>query len=90
VEERPPTEEITESVMKAQGAIADVIAHLQAGGSPTDDFVKAKMGDIKPAITKVSAAVEQRKGPKASVSVSVGGGDPKLGTYGMVSLVIEF
>jgi hypothetical protein len=76
--------------MKAQAAIAGVIAHLQAGGSPTDDFVKSKMGDIKPAITKVSSAVEQRKGPKASVSVSVGAGDPKLGTYGLVSLVIEF
>jgi hypothetical protein len=90
VEERPPTAEITESVMKAQAAIADVIAHLQAGGSPTDDFVKGKMGDIKPAISKVSAAVEQRKGPKASVGVSVGGGDPKLGAYGLVSLVVEF
>jgi hypothetical protein len=90
VEERPPTEEITESVMKAQAAIADVIAHLQAGGSPGDDFVKQKMGDIKPAISKVSGAVEQRKGPKASVKLSVGSGDAKLGTYGMVSLVVEF
>jgi hypothetical protein len=90
VEDRPPTEEITESVMKAQAAIAAVIAHLQAGGSPSDDFVKQRMGDIKPAISKVSAAVEQRKGPKASVKLSVGTGDPKLGTYGMVSLVVEF
>jgi hypothetical protein len=90
VEERPPTEEITASVMKAQAAIADVIAHLQAGGSPTDDFVKQKMGDIKPAISKVSGAVEQRKGPQASVKLSVGSGDPKLGSYGMVSLVINF
>jgi hypothetical protein len=90
VEERPPAEEITASVMKAQAAIADVIAHLQAGGSPTDDFVKQKMGDIKPAISKVSSAVEQRKGPRASVKLSVGTGDPKLGSYGLVSFVVEF
>jgi hypothetical protein len=90
VEERPPIEDITASVAKAQSAISDVINYLRNGGSPTDDFVKTKMGDIKPAISKVSSAVEQRKGPKASVKLSVGGGDPKLGTYGTISLVVEF
>jgi hypothetical protein len=90
VEERPPVEEVTESVIQAQAAIADVVEHLRNGGSPTDDVVKAKMALIKPAISKVSSAVEQRKGPQASVKVTVGTGDPKLGSYGTVSLVIEF
>jgi hypothetical protein len=90
VEERPPVEEVTESVMQAQAAIAEVVDHLRNGGSPTDELVKAKMALIKPAIGKVSAAVEQRKGPQASVKVTVGTGDPKLGSYGTVSLVIEF
>ena len=90
VEERPPVEEVTESVIQAQAAIADVVEHLRNGGSPTDAFVTTKMALIKPALSKVSAAVEQRKGPQASVKVTVGTGDPKLGTFGTVSLVIEF
>ena len=48
------------------------------------------MALIKPALEKVSEAVEQRKGPQASLKITVGTGDPKLGSYGMVSLVIEF
>src|SRR4051795_10391634 len=75
VEERPPVEEVTESVMQAQAAIAEVVDHLRNGGSPTDELVKAKMALIKPAIGKVSAAVEQRKGPQASVKITVGSGD---------------
>jgi hypothetical protein len=90
VEARPPIDEISQSVVQAQSAIAEVVAYLQNGGSPTDDFVKTKLAAIKPAISKVSAAVEQRKGPKASVKVSAGGGDPTLGTSVVVSLVIEF
>jgi len=90
VEGRPPIEEITESVMKAEAAIEEVIGHMASGGSPTDEVVKTKMALIKPALEKVGAAVEERKGPQASVKVTVGTGDPKLGTYGMVSLVIEF
>jgi hypothetical protein len=90
VEDRPPLEEITESVMQAEAAIDDVVAHLAQGGSPTDEVVKAKMALIKPAFEKVGQAVEQRKGPQASVKVTVGTGDPKLGSYGVVSLVIEF
>jgi hypothetical protein len=90
VEARPPVEDITESVMAAQAAIVEVAEYLHNGGSPTDEFVKTKMGAIKPALSKVSAAVEQRKGPAASVKFSVGTGDPKLGSYGTVSLVIEF
>jgi hypothetical protein len=90
VEERPPVQDLAESVTKAQAAIGDVIAHLRAGGKPTDDFVRKRMGDVKPAIGKVSSAVEQRKGPRASVKLSAGSGDPKLGSYGTASLVIEF
>lgn len=90
VEGRPPNEEITETVMAAEAAIEDVIAHIAQGGSPTDEVVKTKMGAIKPALEKVTKATEARKGPQGSVKVTVGSGDPKLGTYGMVSLVIEF
>jgi hypothetical protein len=90
VEARPPVEDITESVMAAQAAIVEVAEYLHNGGSPTDEFVKTKMGAIKPALSKVSAAVQERKGPQASVKFSVGTGDPKLGSYGTVSLVIEF
>jgi hypothetical protein len=90
VEARPPVEDVTETVMKAQAALAEVAQYLHDGGSPTDEFVKTKMGEIKPALSKVSAAVEERKGPQATLKFSVGTGDPKLGTYGTVSLVIEF
>jgi hypothetical protein len=90
VEGRPPNEEISEAVMKAEGAIEDVIAYMAAGGSPTDEAVTSKMGVIKPALDKVSAAVEQKKGPQASLKITVGTGDPKLGSYGVVSLVINF
>src|SRR4051812_24835282 len=90
VEGRPPHEEITQTVMQAEAAIEDVIAHISAGGSPTDEAVRSKMGLIKPALDTVGKAVEARKGPQASVKVTVGTGDPKLGSYGVVSLVIEF
>jgi hypothetical protein len=90
VEGRPPQEEITEAVLKSEAAIEAVMAHLAQGGSPTDEVVKAKMADIKPGLEKVTAAVEQRKGPQASVKITVGTGDPKLGSYGVVGLVIEF
>jgi hypothetical protein len=90
VEGVPPTAEITEAVMKAEGAIEDVIAYMAAGGSPTDEAVTSKMGAIKPALDKVTSAVEQRKGPQASLKITVGTGDPKLGSYGVVSLVINF
>jgi hypothetical protein len=90
VEGRPPHDEIADAVTKAEAAIEDVIAHIAAGGSPTDEVVKTKMGAIKPALENVTKAVEVRKGPQASVKVTVGTGDPKLGSYGVVSLVIEF
>ena len=36
-------EEITEAVLASEAAIKDVIGHIAAGGSPTDEIVKAKM-----------------------------------------------
>jgi hypothetical protein len=90
VEDRPPLAEITEAVVKAEAAINEVVAHLAQGGSPTDEVVKSKMALIKPAFEKVGEAVEQRKGPQAGLKLTVGTGDPKLGSYGVVSLVIEF
>jgi hypothetical protein len=90
VEGRPPNEEITEAVMASEAAIKDVIGHIASGGSPTDEVVKQKMALIKPGLEKVTEAVEKRKGPQASLKITVGTGDPKLGSYGMVSLVVEF
>jgi hypothetical protein len=90
VEGRPPNEEISETVMAAESAIEDVIAYIAQGGSPTDEIVRTKMAAIKPALEKVTKATEARKGPQGSVQVTVGTGDPKLGSYGVVSLVIEF
>jgi hypothetical protein len=90
VEDRPPLEEITAAVMQAEAAINEVAAHLAQGGSPADEAVRAKMALIKPAFEKVGEAVEARKGPQAGLKLTVGTGDPKLGTYGVVSLVIEF
>ena len=90
VEGRPPMEEITEAVMASEAAIKDVIGHIASGGSPSDEIVKQKMALIKPGLEKVTEAVEKRKGPQASLKITVGTGDPKLGSYGMVSLVIEF
>jgi hypothetical protein len=90
VEERPPSEEITAAVLASEAAIKDVIAHIASGGSPSDEVVKSKMALIKPGLEKVTEAVEKRKGPQASLKITVGTGDPKLGNYGMVGLVIEF
>jgi len=90
VEDRPPLEEITAAVVQAEAAINEVVAHLAQGGSPTDAIVKSKMALIKPAFEKVGEAVEARKGPQAGLKLTVGTGDPKLGSYGVVSLVVEF
>jgi hypothetical protein len=90
VEDRPPLEELTAAVMQAEAAINEVAAHLAQGGSPTDEVVRSKMALIKPAFEKVGEAVEARKGPQAGLKLTVGTGDPKLGTYGVVSFVVEF
>lgn len=90
VEDRPPLEELTEAVVQAEAAINEVVAHLAQGGSPTDEVVRSKMALIKPAFEKVGEAVEQRKGPQAGLKLTVGTGDPKLGTYGVVSFVVQF
>jgi hypothetical protein len=90
VEDRPPLEEITAAVVQAEAAINDVVAHLAQGGSPSDEAVRSKMALIKPAFEKVGEAVEARKGPQAGLKLTVGTGDPKLGSYGVVSLVVEF
>jgi hypothetical protein len=90
VEGRPPMEEMTQAVLASEAAIKDVIGHIASGGSPSDEVVKQKMALIKPGLEKVTEAVEKRKGPQASLKITVGTGDPKLGSYGMVSLVIEF
>jgi hypothetical protein len=90
VEDRPPMEELTAAVIQAEAAINEVVAHLAQGGSPTDEVVRSKMALIKPAFEQVGEAVEMRKGPQAGLKLTVGTGDPKLGTYGVVSFVVEF
>lgn len=88
VSARPPAAELTEAVQKANAAVATVVAHLHAGGSPTDDVVKKALADIKPAFEAVSKATAAPKGPAVTVGVGVQGG---AGTWSAgVSLVIEF
>jgi hypothetical protein len=67
--------ELTEAAR--QRALDDRIRRREATGSE----IERELGHLD----------EQRAIPKASVSVSVGAGDPKFGrSYGLVSLVIEF
>ncbi|MEW6583389.1 MAG: hypothetical protein AB1416_11590 [Actinomycetota bacterium] len=82
--------ELREAAVKAEAAVRAVIAHLQAGGSPTDPKVKDLMKDVKPAVEGVKRAVQTPKGPNVTVAATVKGGDEKLGTFAGVSLIIEF
>ena len=63
-------------------------------GSPVGcSITEGFQGDVPVVAFSVSfggEAVEQRKEPQASLKITVGTGDPKLGTYGVVGLVIEF
>jgi hypothetical protein len=82
--------ELSQTVAKAEAAVRAIIAHLQGGGSPTDDTVKALMKDVKPAIEGVKRVVQAPKGPRVTVGGTVKGGDEKLGTFAGVSLIVEF
>ena len=49
--------------MASEAAIKDVIGHIAAGGSPTDEIVKAKMALIKPGLEKVTRGRRAAQGP---------------------------
>ena len=82
--------ELQEAAVKAEAALRGVVAHLQAGGSPTDPRVKELMKDVKPAVEGVKRAVQTPKGPNVTIAGTVKGGDDKLGTFAGVALIVEF
>ena len=85
VDELPDVEGV---VAGAHGAIADSLGHLRAGGSPTDAYVKERMGKIKPAIDAAGKIASRAKKPGATLRVTVSGEDG--GFTAGVSLVIVF
>ncbi len=96
VDARPAVDAIGSSVRAAEQAIRDIAAHLHGGGSPTDDVVRERIGQITPAISNVGKAVEEQPGPSVTLRVQAGGGPREIGgrqvqeaTAG-VSLVIVF
>ena len=90
LEPMPDIPELREAAVKAEAAIRQIVAHLQAGGKPDDAKVKELMKDVKPAIEGVKRAVETPAGPKVTVGAGVKGGDDKLGTMAGLTLIVEF
>lgn len=83
-----PADQLKETVEKANAAVSQVINHLLAGGSPTDEVVKKALEDIKPAIDGVSNAVKKPKGPSVSVGANVSGSS--TGWSAGLSLIVHF
>ena len=90
IEEMTDLPELNETVKQSEQALREIVQHLQGGGSPTDSKVKELMKNVKPAIEGVKRAVQKPAGPRATVGITGKGGDQKLGTFGGVSLIIEF
>lgn len=84
----PPADQLRDAVVKADAAVARVIAHLEAGGSPTDDVVKQALDDIKPAIDAIDKATSKPKGPSVTVKGTASGSSS--GWSVGVSVVITF
>ena len=90
LEELTDIPELKEAVEKAEAAIRGIVEHLQAGGSPADDKVKALMKDVKPAVEGVKRTVDKPKGPRVTIGATAKGGDEKLGTVAGLSLIVQF
>ena len=76
------------AVSGAHSAIGDSLGHLQRGGSPTDQYVKDRMGQIKPAIDAAGKVAARSGKSGATLRVTASGEDG--GFTAGVSLVIVF
>lgn len=77
-------------VGEAHTAIAEVIAHIQGGGSPKDSYVTDRLSKIKPAIEGAQRAAQKSKGPAVTLRGNVGG-DFGGGNFSAgVTLTVEF
>jgi hypothetical protein len=84
----PPADQLRDAVIKADAAIARVVAHLQSGGSPTDDVVKEALADIKPAIDAVGKATAKAKSGSVTITGTASGSSSGW-SFG-VGLVVTF
>ena len=75
-------------VAGAHGAIADSLGHLRSGGSPADDYVTSRMGQVKPAIDAIGKVAARSGKSGATLRVTASGEDG--GFTAGVSLVIVF
>jgi hypothetical protein len=80
--------DIGSAVSGAHSAIADSLGHMQRGGSPTDQYVKERMGRIKPAIDAAGKVAARSGKSGATLRVTASGEDG--GFTAGVSLVIVF
>src|SRR5262249_34172707 len=85
----PPAEQLQQAVVEANAAIARVVEHLRAGGSPTDDVVKQALDKIKPAIDAVGKATSTPKGGSVTVTGTASGSSSSGWSVGL-SLVVTF
>jgi hypothetical protein len=70
-------------------AISETVGHVRGGGSPTDPYVRDRLGKIKPAIDAASRIAKRADKPSATLRIT-GSGDDAGGWSAGVSLVIEF
>ena len=85
VEELP---DVSGTVAAAHGAISDALGHVARGGSPADEYVTGRMGQIKPAIDAVGKVAARSGKSGATLRVTASGDDG--GFTAGVSLVIVF
>ncbi len=86
VEELP---DVGGAVIAANSALTDSVGHIMRGGSPTDDYVTGRMGQIKPAID-AAGKVAARSGKSGATLRVTASGDEMGGFTAGISLVIVF
>jgi hypothetical protein len=81
--------DVSAVVSDAHAAISETVGHVRGGGSPTDPYVRERLGKIKPAIDAAGRIAKRADKPSATLRVT-GSGDDAGGWTAGVSLVIEF
>jgi hypothetical protein len=76
-------------VSDTHDAITESVGHVRGGGSPTDSYVRDRLGKIKPAIDAASRINKRADKPSVTLRVKATGDDQGGWTVG-ASVVIEF
>lgn len=77
------------AVVAANSALTDSVGHIMRGGSPKDDYVTSRMGQIKPAID-AAGKIAARSGKSGATLRVTASGDDMGGFTAGISLVIVF